>query len=596
MRSRFLFAAALALGAACASLGTACGGGRTELAVIPPDAGSDAPPPVLDASPPPIETSNKVDLLLVIDNSPNTENFQALFAATAPYLLRRFAQPACVNGLGNVVATTASPTDPCPDGQREFQPVTDLHVGVVTSSLGGAGADTCSPASVYWNATQNDAAHLVTRGPMPGSTVPTYQSEGFLAWDPGQTLDPPGESDINALAQNVADLGVGAGDQGCGFEATLESMYRFLVDPDPYQTITVEGTQATLTGTDTVLLQQRSDFLRPDSALMVVIITDEDDCSVQAGGEYYLVLQGLAPGNPNALYHLPPPRSACATNPDDPCCASCGETTPAGCSTDPACSAPALSDAQDPINLRCFDQKRRFGIDFLYPVQRYVDGLTNPTVVARDGSTQPNPLYTGNRSPKLVMVTGILGVPWQDIASTPTVLASGYQPGSQVDWSLLLGDPTSGTPPTDPLMVKSIAPRTGANPPTGAPLEPPDAGLLANPINGHERDIPQSDDLQYACVYARPTPIPCNAGACNCLPPDIDTNPACQAPDGTYSSTETYARALPSTRPLQVLQALGDRASVASICAQVTTGADDPTYAYKPAADAILRALRPRLP
>src|SRR5271170_4869300 len=120
MVRRFLFAAGIVPAAACAALAAACGGGRTELGVIPPDAGSDAPPPVPDAAPPPIETSDKVDLLLVIDNSPNTENFQALFGATAPYLLGRFAQPACVNGLGNVVATTASPTDPCPDGQREF--------------------------------------------------------------------------------------------------------------------------------------------------------------------------------------------------------------------------------------------------------------------------------------------------------------------------------------------------------------------------------------------------------------------------------------------------------------------------------------------
>ena len=28
-------------------------------------------------------------------------------------------------------------------------------------------------------------------------------------------------------------------------------------------------------------------------------------------------------------------------------------------------------------NLRCFDQKRRFGIDFLYPVDRYVAGTTS---------------------------------------------------------------------------------------------------------------------------------------------------------------------------------------------------------------------------
>jgi hypothetical protein len=539
--------------------------------------------------------SSKVDLLFVVDNSPNTDAFQALLGATAPYLLGRFAQPACVNGLGNVVSTTASPTDPCPVGQREFEPVDDVHVGVITTSLGGHGADFCSPKSVYWDATQNDEGHLVTRGPTAGSTVPTYDGEGFLAWDPGQTLSPPGESDISALAQDLDELAVGAGENGCPFEATLESMYRFLIDPQPYGSLVLQNGSVTPTGVDTALLQQRSDFLRPDSALIIVLVTDEDDCSVRDDSQYYLVLQGQSPNNPGAVFHLPPPRSACAKNPDDPCCASCGQATPAGCGPDPACNVPTLDDAQDPINLRCFDQKRRFGIDFLYPVQRYVDGLTSPTVVARDGTTQPNPLYTGNRSPELVMVAGIVGVPWQDLTNDDKALQTGYKTASEIDWGLIVGDPASHTPASDPLMVKSIAPRTGVNPPTGYPLAPPGAGILANPINGHERDIAAGDDLQYACIYPRPAPAPCTSGSCVCAPPDDQTNPACQAPDGSYGPTEWYARALPSLRPLQMLKALGDRAAVASVCAQVNSGPGSATFAYKPAADAILRTLRHRL-
>lgn len=594
MFRRRLLAAGIVLGAASGALVAACDGGRTELGVAPPDAGVDAPP-VPEAAPPPLETSDKVDLLLVVDNSPNTDDFRALFAATAPYLLDRFAHPACVNGLGNVVATTPGSSDPCPVGQREFQPVTDLHVGVITTSLGGHGADICSPASPYWNPTQNDLGRLVTRGP-GGAVVPTWQDKGFLAWDPGQTLSPPGEADVGALSQHVADLSNGAGDQGCGFEASLESLYRFLVDPTPYASLSIVDGKATPSGTDDLLLQQRADFLRPDSALVIVLLTDEDDCSVRESSQYYLALQGLAPGNPGQLFHLPRPRSECAKNPDDPCCASCGQPAPAGCPPDPACSGPSLDGKEDPINLRCFDQKRRFGIDFLYPVQRYVDALTNPTVSAADGSTVANPLYTGNRSPKLVMMAGIVGVPWQDVAKAPKSLATGYRPASEIDWSLILDDPEKGTPPGDPLMIKQVAPRTGVNPPTGAPLAPPASPPLANPINGHERAIPNGDDLQYACIYARPTPLPCATGTCNCAPPDIDTNPACQAPDGTYSSLQRYARALPSTRPLQLLRALGDRATVASICAEVTSDPTTPTFAYKPAVDAILRTLRPRLP
>jgi len=77
--------------------------------------------------------------------------------------------------------------------------------------------------------------------------------------------------------------------------------------------------------------------------------------------------------------------------------------------------------------------------------------------------------------------------------------------------------------------------------------------------------------------------------------PDIQTNPICQAPDGTYGPTELYARALPSTRDLQVLNALGKQATVASVCAGVTADPGSAIFAYKPAVDAILRTLRPHV-
>src|SRR5260221_4664774 len=103
-------------------------------------------------------------------------------------------------------------------------------------------------------------------------------------------------------------------------------------------------------GVDSALLQQRADFLRQDSALVVVLVTDEDDCSVRESSDYFYALQAVAQ---SAAFHLPPPRTACATNPDDPCCASCGQAAPAGCPPDPACSKAALDASLDPLNLRC---------------------------------------------------------------------------------------------------------------------------------------------------------------------------------------------------------------------------------------------------
>jgi hypothetical protein len=595
MRRRFLQAGSTLL-AATAGLALASGcAGRTTLEWdLGEDAGSDAGP-VVDAGPPPIARSSKVDVLFVVDNSPNTDAAHDMLAASVGYLVDRFTHPACVNGLGNVVATTPDSAVPCPVGMREFTPRTDVHVAVISTSLGGHGADICSPQNPGWDPTQNDSGHLLARAPGAGA-VPTYQNQGFLAWDPAQKLSPPGEGDPAALTAKLSDLVQGTGTSGCGFESQLESMYRFLVDPEPYSAIPVVDGKATPTGIDSSLLQQRADFLRPDSALLVVLVTDENDCSTRDGGQYYFSSQASDPGDPNKSFHLPRARAACAGNPDDPCCASCGQATPSGClptSADAACNAPPFSAEEDPINLRCFDQKRRFGIDFLQPIERYTKGLTEASVSLRDGSIVDNPLFAGNRSPQLVMLTGIVGVPWQDIAKEPKAIATGFKTASEMDWGTILADPTTGAPPADPLMIESIDARTGANPATGAALAPPGSGPLANPINGHERAIPQRDDLQYACVYPRLTPKACTLPACDCSQPA--DNPICQGPDGAYSTTETFGKAVPGVRELRLLRSLGEQAAVASVCAASASAPASSTFAYKPGIDAALRLLRQRV-
>src|SRR6188768_3209722 len=81
----------------------------------------------------------------------------------------------------------------------------------------------------------------------------------------------------------------------------------------------------------------------------------------------------------------------------------------------------ALHDA---LNLRCYRQQQRFGSDLLYPTQRYVDGLKQPTLAlpSDPSKTVKNPLFDGGdgkpgRDPSLVFLAGIVGVPWQDIAT-----------------------------------------------------------------------------------------------------------------------------------------------------------------------------------
>ncbi len=449
----------------------------------------------------------------------------------------------------------------------------------------------------------------------------SYQDLGFLAWDPLGTLDPPGVplKEQDTLIDNIRKMVVGAGEVGCGFEAPLEAWYRFLVEPDPYESIKLEQNAAVLVGTDEVLLEQRAAFLRPDSLLAIVMLSDENDCSVVDGGQYFYALQIYTPGT-NSPYHLPKPRAACATDPDSPCCTSCGATPPANCDTSSDDCSGALDPLADSINLRCFDQKRRFGIDFLQPIDRYVTGLTSETVSDRHGNVVANPIFGSQggsgRTPGLVFLAGIVGVPWQDIArkngsGKPDLLAGldesgrpagGFQRSAEMVagnvWEMLIGNPSKKTPPTDPLMIESVDPRSGTNPVTGDAIQPPGAAVLANPINGHEFSVPQRNDLQYACIFPLEQPRDCtdpDQVACDC-PEAGNDNPLCQDPNsGKAGQTQYFAKAYPGTRQLRVLKEIGPQGIVGSICPEQQTDPGKFNYGYRPSIGGVLDHLEQSL-
>jgi hypothetical protein len=342
------------------------------------------------------------------------------------------------------------------------------------------------------------------------------------------------------------------------------------------------------------VLQQRAAFLRPDSVLLIVLVSDEDDCSIRDGGQYFFAAQSQLGGS---AYHLPRARSECAADPADPCCTSCGQQPPANCPpNDLNCGQGALSEAEDPINLRCFDQKRRFGIDFLQPLDRYLEGLTNRQVADNLGRLHDNPLFVGNRSPDMVMVAAIAGVPWQDIAIATTNPGAGFVPAPEIPWSRVLRDPETGAPPEDPLMIPSRAPRSGANPVTGDELAPPEAtSATANPINGHEHLLP--DDLQYACIYQLTAARDCAAvESCDCNDPNND-NPLCYDTSlGQFTQMQHRAKAYPGIRELQVLKAAGERGIAGSICPQQVSNPSAADYGYRPTMITLLEAIRSRLP
>ncbi len=163
------------------------------------------------------------------------------------------------------------------------------------------------------------------------------------------------------------------------------------------------------------------------------MLTDENDCSIDDddGSQGWLVT--------SSQLRCRARRPRARTNPDDRCCHSCALDAPSGCTRTRAMPnarkamgrttrrCPARRNAP---NLRCFDQKRRFGMDLLYPTQRYVDALSKPTVPNRAGKLVQNPIFAAPagmaaRSRRLVLLTGIVGVPWQDVASEESLTGAG---------------------------------------------------------------------------------------------------------------------------------------------------------------------------
>ncbi len=585
---------------------------------------------------------DKIDLLFMIDNSISMADKQLILAEAVPNLMLRLVTPICVDDDGEPNGTNAGADGKCARGTPEFTPIKDIHIGVVSSSLGAHGG-----SGVCTKATDNDFGQLVAKL-RPDPTYPVDKvytpadnvGGGFLAWDPDTARprnNPPGITNVDELNKNFTNMVKAVGQGGCGFEASLEAWYRFLIDPEPVldvPAVTDPSLNNQPVYTDEIaqnpVLQQRKSFLRPDSLLAVIMLSDENDCSIIDEGQGWLVGTTSLGGG---TFHMPRATSQCAANPNDPCCTSCLAAVP-GCpdpTSDPSCMMGSYQPGEDNTNLRCYDQKRRFGFDLLYPTQRYVDGLWELTVPSRipnnpkavDQSNRvPNPIYAGTpqRDRSLVFLAGIVGVPWQDVADKATIpdgAALKYLTYQEMvnegRWDMILGANDGKNPPAPPgdkLMFETPDDRSllwpnQDHPVIGAAgrLQPSSATGQPNPINGHESKIngleqkrDDNGDLQYACIFPLPTPVDCSgmdATACDCKATDAQFNrPLC---NGT---TQTHAKAYPGVRELQVLKDYGAKGTqnsiVASICPK-TLKKGDPSYGYGPAVSAIVDRLKEAL-
>ncbi len=181
------------------------------------------------------------DVLFVIDNSSSMAQEQQNLVSQMPFLL-----------------ATLTSGDLDGDGRLDFPPVTDLHIGVVTTDMGTGTADV--PGSCSLSGPRGDDGVLQTRsgGGVPGceGDFPTYLNFG---------------GDLDALASDFACVG-NVGTNGCGFEQQLEAGLKALTSG----TSAIRFYEGDPGHGDTV----NAGFLRDESVLTIVSLTDEADCSV----------------------------------------------------------------------------------------------------------------------------------------------------------------------------------------------------------------------------------------------------------------------------------------------------------------------------
>lgn len=176
----------------------------------------------------------KLDLLFVVDNSNSMAEEQQVLTDQIGILLEGLLAPS----------------------EDEGAPFEDVHVGVVTTDMGTQGYTIMTCA----NPIHGDNGVLQNIGRLDGCE-PTYSSTSCdrmeCPWlDFEQREGPEGINELWDDFSCISRLGTG----GCGFEQQLESSL---------QALTVQAGAG----------RPNEGFLRNDSILAILYVTDEDDCS-----------------------------------------------------------------------------------------------------------------------------------------------------------------------------------------------------------------------------------------------------------------------------------------------------------------------------
>jgi hypothetical protein len=367
-------------------------------------------------------TVTKLDLLFDIDNSASMGDKQEYLEKAVPDLITRLLNPNCLDPTSGQTAG-ASLGGSCaahPGTNVEFPPVHDMHIGIISSSLGtrgitGDGA-VCNPVGDTTGqfldgqpalpTHVDDRGELLSRtatGPEQEGTSSDVGAQGFLDWfptgstanadtNPASGISAPGPvllpaavplSGAETLESDFELLVAGVHNYGCGIESQLETWYRFLVQPDPYDSIAVNGLDVQWVGVDKTIIAQRHDFLRPDSLVAVIVLSDENDSEIDVRS-----YGGHGAGFMSTTFAPPRGTEACITEgPDSPNCYSCIDTRAKkddpNCLLGPYPTQPG-NDWGYYINVRHVHMMAKYGIEPQFPLQRYVLGLTSAKVPDRD--------------------------------------------------------------------------------------------------------------------------------------------------------------------------------------------------------------------
>lgn len=185
-----------------------------------------------------------IDLLFVIDDSSLAEEINAL-AELLPRL---------IGGIANGDANG--------DGAPDFDPPDSIHAGVITGDMGTGGftVPTCSEPSFGHDGVFRMGGNTA----LPGCEA---------SYPPFLELRLGADEDPSAVASALRCLLPGGGYGGCGWEQPLEAALK-AVTPSSSSLRFSMGTTGHGDGAN-------AGFRRADATLVVIVLMDEDDCSVR---------------------------------------------------------------------------------------------------------------------------------------------------------------------------------------------------------------------------------------------------------------------------------------------------------------------------